>query len=524
MPPSPRRLIYNYDAWGVFLWVREVADIRKNVDLFNGSQVTTIMLCPNMGQSTVYPSKVSELCHWRAQSPGEREKFHHELGTLFAQASERVAGLWRDQGIDAFGLLVQAVVDSGREAFATIRMNDVHCLTAEERRGPYTDKFYRDHPEYRLQQSGGLNYARPEVRAHRLACCEEMLRNYPFTGLELDFCRGAAFFPGDFPMEKPAEGQHPLTFPRDFSEGQAPLMTEFIGEIRRMVDRVGREKGRKIELCVRVTSSLSGCRRVGLDPVEWHRRGFLDFLTVSRFLQIYSMLPIAEYKSALPGLPVHSTVEYIVGGRGAHGVYIYPRDGIAEVYRGVAAAHYAQGSDGLNLFNFYVTRGNGLDPQGRDWSHTEPVEVLKEIGDPATLEGTDKLYLVDAVYDLFDFRFIDPRAPLPGAVTPDAPLLATMVVAEKNPAARRCVLRVVLSQPAPGAHLAVQINGRLQAPGRVAERPRLFDEPYDQCPPAPGCCLDFPVQGEVLRFGANEIAVLSSVTAMITNIELAVRN
>ena len=155
MPPSPRRLIYNYDAWGVFLWVKEVADIRKNVDLFAGSQVTTIMLCPNMGQSTVYPSKVSELCHWREQGATERVKFHHELGTLFAQASERVAKLWREQGIDAFGLLVQAVVNSGREAFATIRMNDVHCLTAEERRGPYTDKFYRDNPEYRLQASGG---------------------------------------------------------------------------------------------------------------------------------------------------------------------------------------------------------------------------------------------------------------------------------------------------------------------------------------------------------------------------------
>ena len=33
MPPPPRRLIYNYDAWGVFLWVKGVADIRKNVDL-----------------------------------------------------------------------------------------------------------------------------------------------------------------------------------------------------------------------------------------------------------------------------------------------------------------------------------------------------------------------------------------------------------------------------------------------------------------------------------------------------------
>lgn len=523
MSTPTRRLIYNYDAWGAFLWVRKPEDIRKNVDLFAGTQVTTLMLCPNMGQSTVYPSKVSEMCHWREQSPEERAKFHHELGTLFAQASERIADLWRQQGVDAFGLLVQSVVDSGREAFATIRMNDVHCLTAEERRGPYTDAFYRDHPECRLQQNGGLNYGRPELRAHRLACFEELLRNYPFAGLELDFVRGAQFFPADFPPENPAEGTHPLTFPRDYAEGSCPIMTEFVGEVRRMVERVGREKGRKIELCVRVTSSLSGCRRVGLDPVEWHRRGYVDFLTVSRFLKLHYALPIAEYKRALPGLPVCSTVEYIIGGGGAHGVYIYPRDGTAEAYRGAAAAHYAQGSDGIYLFNFYVTRGNGLDPSGRDWSHTEPVEVLREVGDPATLEGTDKLYLVDATYDLFDFRFIDAKEPLPAAMTPDAPLLATMIVAEKNAAARKCTLRVVTAKPEPDAMIAVQINGRLQGPGRVAERPRLFDEPYDQWPPAPGCSRDFAVDGAVLEFGANEIAVLSSVPITVTGIELAVR-
>ena len=522
MPAPRRRLIYNYDAWGVFLWVHDVADIRKNIDLFAGSQVTTIMLCPNMGQSTVYPSNVSEMCHWREQTPDERAKFHHELGTLFAQASERIAGLWRNQRIDAFGHVVQAVVDSGREAFATIRMNDVHCLTAEERRGPYTDAFYRDHPEFRLPQNGGLNYAVPEVRAHRLACFEEMLRNYPFSGIELDFARGAQFFPSDFPPENLAEGQHPLTFPRDMAEGSAPLMTEFVGEVRRLVERIGREQGRKIELCVRVTSSMSGCRRVGLDPVEWHRRGYLDFLTVTRFLQIHYSLPIAEYKQLLPGLPIHSTVEYIVGGSGAHGVYIYPRDAIAEVYRGVAAAHYAQGSDGLNLFNMYVCRGNGLDPSGRDWSHTEPAEVLKEIGDPATLEGTNKLYMVDAVYDLFDFRFIDARSTLPLGMTPDAPLMVPMIVAEKNATKRRCTLRVVTAKPEPNAFVLVQVNGRVQAPGRIAETPRLFSEPWDQDPPAPGRSRDFTVDGSAFRFGANEIAVLSSVPITVTNIELAV--
>ena len=70
--------------------------------------------------------------------------------------------------------------------------------------------------------------------------------------------------------------------------------------------------------------------------------------------------------------------------------------------------------------------------------------------------------------------------------------------------------------------MRVQVNGRLQGPARAAARPRLFDEPYDQDPPEPARSRDFTVRGADLKFGANEIAVLSSVPLTVTNIELAV--
>src|ERR1035437_4455163 len=38
---------------------------------------------------------------------------------------EQVAALYRRDGFDGFGVLVDAVVSSGRAAFATLRMNDV---------------------------------------------------------------------------------------------------------------------------------------------------------------------------------------------------------------------------------------------------------------------------------------------------------------------------------------------------------------------------------------------------------------
>jgi|UniRef100_UPI00404AAA8C hypothetical protein len=521
-PSKSRRLIYNYDAWGPFIRPETIDDLQENVDILQGTQVTTVMLSPNFGQSMCYPSEVSELCHWREHSPEEKAVFHHEMGPRFARASEWVARQWRKHGMDAFGVLVQDVVKAGLEVFATIRMNDVHCLTLEERRGPYTDKFYREHPEYRLQQSGGLNYAFPEVRAHRLACLEEMVRRYPFAGLELDFMRGVPFFPGDTPPDNPYYGQHPITYPRDYSEGSIPIMTEFIGEIRRMLDRVCKELGRKIELAVRVSSSLSGCRRVGLDPVDWHRRGYLDFLTIGRFLQIHYELPVGAFKRALPGLPVLTSIDYVLTSEGEHGVYVGSRDATAEIYRGVAAALYAQGSDGLSLFNMYVCRGNNCDPAGKEWHHMEPVEILRQVGDQQTLAGTSKLYAVDAVSPMFNHPFVDPLALLPGEVSPRYPLVLKLMVGESNAGSRQCRLRVTTDQPAGDVAMTVQLNGHGLGGGSAASTTQLFDEPYDQTVPNPARSRDFEVDGSELIYGENEVVVLAAAPLKITNVELAV--
>jgi len=531
--------MFNYDGWSPFYRGPAVESIRAAIARFAGTQLTTIMLSPSLGQSVNYPSQVSELCHWRPLAPKVREELYHVMSDYAAGGVERVAALFRRDGFDGFGVLVEAVVQSGREAFATLRMNDVHMVALEDGQGPYTDAFYRAHPEWRLP-AGGLNYAIPEVRAHRLAMLEELLRRYPFAGLELDFLRGPPYFPPNLPPAAPAAPAHgggegkdavrwtepdltTVDFSRDDAEASAPVMTEFVAEVSRMTGRVGRELGRKIELCARVPSSLAGCRRIGLDPVAWHQCGALDFLTVGKFLQLVQALPIAEYQRAMPGLPVCASIDYVLGGPLIDG-YFHPRDGTAEIYRGAAAALYAQGADGLTLFNMFAAQANGLDPAGRNWNHEEPLEVLRELGDPATLEGRDKLYLVDSTFTLFARPLFDASAPLPAVVTPAAPLRVTLAVGEKNPAGKTCTLRVVLAKIVPGAVLTVALNGRALGPARPAGQAHLFPEPYDQKPPELGQCHDFVVEGAALNYGANEISVLAAVPVDVTSIELAVVN
>lgn len=502
-PRARRRLCYNYDAWAPFYTGHSPEQIFRNVDMFRGTQVTTLMLSPNVGQSLIYPSAAGEMCHSRKLDAKTAADVRQGMGDMVDAAALGAARLWREKRIDAFSLLVHRAVSQGFETFASFRMNDVHMVTLEEGRGPYTDAFYREHPEWRVARRRGLNYAVPEVRRYRLAVLEELLRRYPFAGLELDFHRGVPFFPD-------ADAQK-----------SAPLMTQFVAEVREMTRRVAKETRRSIHLAARVPSSLAGCLRVGLDPPAWHARGCLDFLSVGHFLHLFFQLPIQEFKTALPGLPVYASLDYVAGGWMESGVF-RSRDASAELYRGAAAAAYARGADANNLFNMFAPRANGPDPAGKDWSHAEPVEVLREIGDPLTLEGKPKLYLVDSKVEPFDQLALDVPAQLPRELQPGTPLEVKMTIGEKTPAPRKMRLRIVTRGFPAGAHIRVSINGADQGAAQKAPAAHFFPEPYDQIPPDAAHCADFRVRGSDVKYGVNAISLRSSHAIMIRGIELAV--
>jgi len=228
---SRRRLIYNYDAWSPFYQGHAEKAIGGAIAPLLRTQVTTLALSPNVGQSLSYPSRVGEMCHTHRTSAQAEAEIYKGMGDVVARAAYGVAEVWRTQKTDAFGLLVKKAVDAGLEVFASFRMNDMHMVLNEGGQGAYTDAFYRDHPEWRLPRRG-LNYAIPEVRRYRLAVFEELLTRYPFQGLDLDFLRGVPFFP------------------KGTGEQHCAVMTAFLGEVRAMMRRLNR----KLVLTARVPS------------------------------------------------------------------------------------------------------------------------------------------------------------------------------------------------------------------------------------------------------------------------------
>jgi hypothetical protein len=104
------------------------------------------------------------------------------------------------------------------------------------------------------------------VRDHTARLIEEAVRRYDCDGLELDFNRFPEFF---------KEGT---------TEQRVAKMNSLVERVRQMLGEVGRERGRRLVLGVRVPSNYGAtpptpetARQLGCDVPAWVRRGWVDY-------------------------------------------------------------------------------------------------------------------------------------------------------------------------------------------------------------------------------------------------------
>ena len=153
---------------------------------------------------------------------------------------------------DANQVMIDAARGAGMDIFASLRMNDIHDAWAAQLTYPLKvqrpdlligEQHWPDGYPHLLegeasQARGGypesavlrafwsaLDYAEPEVRQHRLEFIEELCRSYDFDGLELDYFR------------------HPLFFKFGEEEANLDTMTEFVRQVRQLLNQIGRERG-----------------------------------------------------------------------------------------------------------------------------------------------------------------------------------------------------------------------------------------------------------------------------------------
>ncbi|MEN9573097.1 MAG: hypothetical protein RL514_952 [Verrucomicrobiota bacterium] len=359
-PPRTRRVLYNFDGDSCLTTKANskapvavsVDDVKRLIEevAYDGSRVDTVLVCIN-AQVMYYPTQVGTM-RGTLSTPEERAKWP-------ASEQQRFTNLktFFDAGVDPYAIMLAEAKRRGREALLTFRMNDDHG-----------DDFLRtqfqvDHPEWRLgtqryRGKGALDFGRDEVRDYIFRLLEEAVRRYDSDGLELDFNRFPTFFKDGTTDERVAK------------------MNALVERVRAMLDAVGRERGHRLLLSVRPPSNYgrtpptpATARQLGCDVPAWVQRGWVDFVAVSEFLHERGDLPIAQWKQAIPSVPIYGGIECTkVGGQ----KNLSPDD-----YRHAATQLLKASADGIYLFNFFTSREGGAN------AYEPPFAVLRDLGQTA---------------------------------------------------------------------------------------------------------------------------------------------
>lgn len=384
---SPK-LILNDDGSN-FLYAADdvdAQDLRAYLSRLEDTQVDMVCYCVAFGgYVTYYESEVAE-----------------PVGTGFALGQDvkqlrwaRNRGRLRDQVGDYIGYVFSVLSEMGIPAVASFRMNDAHM--SSDSVGPVAGRFWMNHPEWRLGEPYGyyascLDYSAPQVREYLRRLILEVLGKFPdIAGIELDAMRSPFFFRPDEGVDK------------------APLMTEFIAQIREDLDQVAADRGgRPYLLRVNLPRSPRLCLETGLDVAAWTAEGLVDAISPGCYNTDFQ-IPIEQWRGVVGDqVSLHA---YLNCSPGA-GRYLS-----LEEYRGAAANAWDEGADGIYLFNFpcldelaflvptapdrrpFPPPPFGAQCWHPDLSHAR--DALRELGDPDRLARASKRYLfytLPAVY------------------------------------------------------------------------------------------------------------------------------
>ena len=389
-----RRVIFNDDTYELS---RDDAGtpegfLSRRLKPLAGTHVSTIAwsVLGGWADAPVYDSKVQPIYgDAHGGPPADWPKVTENIKSM-------VAG-----GVCPFQAVIDFSRDGGMEAFASIRMNDVHDsfkptgLTIWKLR----------HPEWLVDTNGTLpefelytssqDFSHEPVRRRKLQIIEEICEGYDVDGFELDYIR------------------HPVLFSRRMhgepcTQDEIEIMTSLMRQVREMTDAAAARRGHPVLIATRVPDSFALSLDNGLDLQAWLEQDLVDIV-------------IAGGGYAPCSLPVE---EFIEASR-PHGVQVYPcinqgaASGVSggaflEGVRGLASTWYRAGADGVYFWNLgtpfeYKTGDDLVETRSRVYA------CLDEVGEPEVLADKAKLFCVDSGPSgvQSNYAHISSRWPLP---------------------------------------------------------------------------------------------------------------
>ena len=285
-----------------------------------------------------------------------------------------------NQKTDGLRMSSQFARRHGLETIWTLRMNDIH----DSWTAAFLSKWKQQDPTRvmstlektknfgdRRRLWSLVDFEHPDVERRLVAIIEEVLRNYDIDGVELDFLRAPFYFRTAY-EGKPA------------TDKQIAVMTRLVRKIRELILRESGRKGKPFLLAVRVPSTVTLCRKIGLDVPAWLQEKLIDVMAVGGGYITFDV-PVAElialgHKYNVPVYPCLSQ----------SGLMSRPPRGKStkqpvEAWFGVASRLLDEGADGVYTFNLFPGPGTAAD---RRYAR----KVLSTIGSKDALHKSTIMY------------------------------------------------------------------------------------------------------------------------------------
>ena len=365
-----RRVIFNND--GDDIWAKGADSVNKFLDVRHTPLLDT---------------HVDSIHYCTTQSFNH---FTHDthVAEIFRAKSGNFAGnnlqTFLDQKTDGLRMSSEFARKNGLESIWTLRMNDIHdAWTAEflpdwKRHDPTRvmstlaeGKDFKD----RRRLWSLVDFEHPDVQPRLVEIIQEVLQNYDVDGVELDFMRAPFYFRTSY------EGQ-PTT------DAQIGVLTRLVRGIRQLVLKESEKQNKPFLLTARVPTTVTICRRIGIDLKSWLEERLLDTMSLGGGYITFDV-PVAELIALgrQHNVPVYPCLSQ-------SGLMQRPPRGTStkhppEAWFGAAARLWADGASGIYTFNLFPGPGTDAD---REYAH----KVLSTIG------STEELQAVTIQYAMSD--------------------------------------------------------------------------------------------------------------------------
>ena len=350
------------------------------VDELVGTSVEAVCLGLGDGRTVFHDTKVSEV--WG--DPVDR--WSH---AVFHRAGQNVRGAL-DQGVDPLRVCCERAHAKGMLLYPTLLLNQGQRGSSIEE-DVRTSKYRLENRHLEIGAKGdlpnfpgksNLDFKLEAVRSDRFALIEEVIRNYPIDGFELQL---NYISPGPY-----------FFHPNEVAAGR-PLMTAWLKKVYESLKASDPNR----ELVLRVPNDIDQGFSLGLDYREWIRQGIVDVLVgETHWGRIDTMADFRPLVEAVKGSDCRAfaAINSIVSSDRLLSATI-------EMTRATACNYWQQGVDGLYLAQWFA---------GANWPYRADFYAqLREIDHPDIMAPQDKFYTVMPLGDYGGTRGVPPSEPQP---------------------------------------------------------------------------------------------------------------